>query len=243
MFKDKAYNVAGKTSTARSIKDVELAIININDLTPHEDIDLVHFRQVLKDLYLNKVVKPIIIDEKRSIIIDGHHRVKALKTLGVYFIPAFIASYDKHIDRIGSWMYIADLNQATLKTSSVLINILESNVKRGSSSLYVKVGEIFQHIYVDALDLYVTLNELRKDSMFNDFIRVFKKTPYNSKLCSSHDICIILPELSVSEIYKVAAKGLTLPPRTTYHITDLKNTKILIPINVLKTIRGAYECI
>ncbi len=44
-------------------------------------------------LKAGKFIKPIIVDKKSNVILDGHHRVFALKKLGCHKIPALALNY------------------------------------------------------------------------------------------------------------------------------------------------------
>ena len=46
--------------------------------------------RIKKDKYLKN---PVVVEDKHLIILDGHHRVKALKHLRAKKIPAFLVNY------------------------------------------------------------------------------------------------------------------------------------------------------
>ncbi|MDM7275014.1 MAG: ParB N-terminal domain-containing protein [Thermoprotei archaeon] len=46
---------------------------------------------------------PILVDSKTMIVLDGHHRVEALKLLGCSLIPAILVDYDDSCVSVSSW--------------------------------------------------------------------------------------------------------------------------------------------
>lgn len=77
----------------------EIKIISIADLRPHEEIipeNLERVKEKIRDK--GYLINPIIVDRDNLVILDGHHRVKALKLLGYKKIPAYTVNYfDKKI--------------------------------------------------------------------------------------------------------------------------------------------------
>ena len=71
-----------------------VVLMSISKLKRHEAIDpkrlLELMAQIKNDGYLKN---PIVVDKDSLVILDGHHRLKALKTLGYQKIPTFLVDY------------------------------------------------------------------------------------------------------------------------------------------------------
>lgn len=76
-----------------------VSLIEISKLRCHEMVCSKRLKQVKDDLLIKGYIKnPVVVDRKNNIILDGHHRVAALKQLGANKIPAFLVDYqDKKI--------------------------------------------------------------------------------------------------------------------------------------------------
>lgn len=74
-------------------------LIKISKLKCHEMVCLKRLKEVRDDLLIKGYIKnPVVVDRKNNIILDGHHRVAALKQLGANKIPAYLVDYqDKNI--------------------------------------------------------------------------------------------------------------------------------------------------
>lgn len=72
----------------------KINLININKLICHEMVSIKKLKQVKEDLLIRGFIKnPVIVDRENYIILDGHHRVAALKQLGANRIPAYLVDY------------------------------------------------------------------------------------------------------------------------------------------------------
>lgn len=79
---------------------LRICLVNISSLKPHERTNGARLKALKDEILLDGVLKrPIVIDEKTKVIIDGHHRVEALRLLGCTRIPVCCVDYT--CDRIG----------------------------------------------------------------------------------------------------------------------------------------------
>ncbi len=66
----------------------------INLLKPHEDVNLKKLNRLIKSMDGDGVLKRgIVIDRKTYVILDGHHRVKALEILNCDKVPCLPIDY------------------------------------------------------------------------------------------------------------------------------------------------------
>src|SRR3989338_11516552 len=81
-----------------------IALIEINDLHDHEQIKQQHLDELCEQIKKDGEVKyPLIVDKYSNVVLDGHHRYRALKELGCKFAPAHVIDYyDPHV-KIERW--------------------------------------------------------------------------------------------------------------------------------------------
>lgn len=72
----------------------KIKLLKLTELKRHEQIMESRVLQLMK-IIKNKGVfnKPIIVEKNTKIILDGHHRVEAMKKLGYQKIPAELVDY------------------------------------------------------------------------------------------------------------------------------------------------------
>ncbi len=93
----------GVTGASKSFK-ARIDVVPINSLKSHEQIIEDHVRELMDDIKKRGIlIKPILVDAKTMIILDGHHRVEALRRLGRQFIPAVLVDYDDECVTVSSW--------------------------------------------------------------------------------------------------------------------------------------------
>ncbi|GAG02374.1 unnamed protein product, partial [marine sediment metagenome] len=70
------------------------SLVSINKLKSHEAVNKKHLDVLLGEIKKDGVLKhPVVVDRKTNVILDGHHRVTALKKLGIKKIPVYLVDY------------------------------------------------------------------------------------------------------------------------------------------------------
>jgi hypothetical protein len=76
--------------------ELKTCVVDIKTLRPHEEVIAEKVNQVKRDILSRGYVKyPVLVDLKTFVILDGHHRVEALKQLGFDKAPVFFVDYSK----------------------------------------------------------------------------------------------------------------------------------------------------
>ncbi len=81
-----------------------VALVPLDVLKPHEEVDEQHLRELMKQIVSEGVLRyPIVVDMKTMTILNGHHRVEILKRLGKKYVPALLVDYDSDCIQVTSW--------------------------------------------------------------------------------------------------------------------------------------------
>ena len=81
-----------------------ITLVPLRILKPHEETIEERVERLLEDIQSSRVLRrPILVDLKTMIILDGHHRVEALRRLGAKRIPAVLIDYDSGEVEVSSW--------------------------------------------------------------------------------------------------------------------------------------------
>ena len=77
----------------------KIVFADIRKLVQHERINPAHLRAVRKEIRRDGAIRrPVIVDRESRVILDGHHRVQALRELGAKRVPVVYVRYqDAHI--------------------------------------------------------------------------------------------------------------------------------------------------
>lgn len=76
-----------------------IILVDVDKLICHEKINPKRLKKLLRQIKQDKILKkPLVVDEKTMIILDGHHRHLVFQQLGIKKIPCFLVDYlDKNI--------------------------------------------------------------------------------------------------------------------------------------------------
>ena len=73
---------------------VRFALLPIRDLKTHESTEPERVRRVMRQMQSTGVVKrAIVVDSKSMVVLDGVHRLTALRMLGCVRVPAWLVDY------------------------------------------------------------------------------------------------------------------------------------------------------
>ncbi|MCE4619903.1 MAG: ParB N-terminal domain-containing protein [Desulfurococcales archaeon] len=85
-------------------RGIRIELVYIEYLKPHEETIDEHVNELLRDITEKRVlIRPILVDEKTMTILDGHHRVEALRRLGARYVPAILVDYDDDCIGVDTW--------------------------------------------------------------------------------------------------------------------------------------------
>ncbi len=194
---------------------MEIALYPIKDLIPHEKVNYYKVKIILNNIKRTNILfKPIIIDKKHNIIIDGHHRYHALMLLGVKHIPVIVADYSTDIKMIKSWPLFSQI------PINDVIEIIERHVKKGPDTVTVSNTNESVEIHVDSIDAYKVISQIIRNNIHNNRER-------------KERTIIQRPNIDPYKIVKIVQEGIILAPKSTNHVTYLKRITSPIPVKVL----------
>jgi len=82
----------------------EFELVPLRELRAHERIDETNTLELVALLRRTQVVAdPIWVARGSSVILNGHHRVEALRRLGAVFAPAWILDYESELIHLERW--------------------------------------------------------------------------------------------------------------------------------------------
>ena len=81
-----------------------ICLIDLEKLREHEEIRPEYLEQLKNEIQSDGILKmPIAVDKKTYIILDGHHRLHALKKIGCKRIPVILFDYQSPEIEVIPW--------------------------------------------------------------------------------------------------------------------------------------------
>lgn len=123
---------------------VSTALLRAHERTRKKHVDHME-EEIKKDGY---VTHPLLVDQNTMIVLDGHHRLAALRRMGVSRIPVSFVDYTSPSIRVSSWR-----KGERITKNKVRIAGLSGKLMRIKTS---------RHIYSrKAIETVVTLEDLK----------------------------------------------------------------------------------
>lgn len=186
--------------------------VEVNKLLRHEDINFQNLERSIQEIAKTKKVSPIIVDSTSYLVVDGHHRLAALKVLGYNVIPAFPIDYRSPSVKVYGWMRQFS---PTVQAKGIMKDFQSSGK--------------FCAEYEDL--------RICEDSLFSLYWKLDYIENYMVKIgfcvTKNQDHGLRVPPLTKEYIVEIAKKGVLFPPKSTRHTYDFIIPKYLIPIECL----------
>jgi len=233
---------------------LKLSLEPVDRLHIHEEVIESALRRLVEEIRADRVVKhPVIVDEKTMVVLDGMHRVAALKELGCRLIPACLVDYDNPNILVSSWCRgIAgeDLGRAVRLIEGLglevvsrpfeeavgmlggegVVAVVVSN--QGCLTVHGDVGDV-KDVYdeVKRMESALRSGGYRVEYLTeDDALRMAR----SGRLLAS----IIPPKVSKEAVRRVALRGEVFAHKTTRHVIPARPMFLNVPLDWL---RMGYE--
>ena len=81
-----------------------IALMDIYVLKPHEMVDEERLKTLMSEIRRDGMLKkPVIADIRTGVVLDGHHRIEALKRMGYRLVPVALVDYLDNSIIVESW--------------------------------------------------------------------------------------------------------------------------------------------
>jgi hypothetical protein len=209
--------------------DNKYNLIDIDLLRPHEQIDPIRLYEIKKQLIKDGIQRePIIIDRDNLIVLDGHHRIKALKDLGYSKVVAHKINYNDNDLILGTWHPVIKGSKKDLQ-----ITLNDQIVSSENNQILIKCPRLIMH------DKEHNLKNNRKtimNSILGRYRIKYVRNEEKARELARQDKfagSIIFESIEKQDVINAALSGSIFPPKTTQHIIPCKPEKCFIPLEKL----------
>ena len=228
-----------------------LDLVEVDKLILHERI-IEHLlnrivESIARDGY---VINPIVVDERSMVVIDGMHRVEALRRLHTTLAPVYVVDYMSDEVTLHVWYRLLEkkVDRERVKKFAVenglVVEVVdfEDAVKglkdRCFIACFMIAGDegLLALSSGERLGLVETYNYVAKlDARFNEYGLVYshEEEALNNVRNNRSGACYLVPPLSKKEIIDTALSGRCFPPKTTRHVIKLRPLYLFTPLNLL----------
>lgn len=234
---------------------VEVDLRPIGSVLPHEetiaDLSSSLARQIRADGFQRD---PIIVDRENHVVLDGMHRLKALKELGAHHILCHLVDYSSPEIRLERWarslkgvkkesiVEILEDSRIDRRVSlteaielvdgrSTPVAVLTSGSCYVASSRFRSLAETFE--LVRSLDEASRAMGLKEDFIEEELVETALTNPGN--------VVILTPRVEKKEVIEAAKAGRLFPHKSTMHVIGLRTVGVNYPLAELQEEKPSHE--
>ena len=132
--------------------------VDIDLLRGHEETQSDHLEKLSHEIAMDGFLRrPIVADLQTHVILDGHHRVGALKTLGCVKVPVYFVDYLSPFIEVRPW------REGEQVTKEIVLNagLRGPRLPPKTTKHMIRMLRSFRHITAIEVELNIPLDELR----------------------------------------------------------------------------------
>ena len=230
---------------------LHLKIVDINSLFLHEETIPEMLEKLAAEIRMDETLRhPVIVDEESFVVLDGMHRVAALKLLSCRRIPACLVNSKSPSISVGAWYRtITAANDYSIDKMLEEMSSLGFNIERVYLEPDDKIGK---NDIVAAIktreNTYLICHSFGNLKQAYDYIKLIEnrlkqlnfKVNYDTEADSFKklkegivDAVLLTPKLSKDEIVKTALSGEVFAHKATRHIIPARPLYVNVPLGLL----------
>jgi hypothetical protein len=231
--------------------------LDIDTLLLHEEPILELLKRLITSIKNDGCLNhPIIVDSESFLVIDGVHRVAALKKLKCKRVPACLVDYKNPAIQIFSWY-------RTIKGANAVMQLLAQvkhigcNVEKvnqinendiGVSPIVAGIKTLDESYLVtfqfEELKEAYNIIECTEKSLKTIGLEIKYETEFDAQQrLTQHqvDAVLLIPKLTKQAIIEAARSGNIFAHKASRHIIPARPMRVCVPLNLLKTNRSLSE--
>jgi len=228
---------------------LEIKLEDVEKLHIHEEVIPDILRKLTEEIRAEGYIKhPVIVDSKTLVVLDGMHRLAAIKNLGCRFIPVCLADYDNPNILVGCWCRVINhssdleklvgavremgftVEECQRETASKLVSERKAAISIISRSKYFvvygpkEIKEIYDAIKQVELKLKAVGYSIGYDTDSDAL----------DKVSSGKTLSMFLvPNVSKRDVVTVALRGEVFAHKTTRHVIPVRPLFVNVPLEWL----------
>lgn len=232
--------------------DMELKIIPLQELYIHEEIIPTALEQLKQEILTQQVLKhPILVDSQTLVVLDGMHRVAALRSLGYHLISVCLVDYQNPAIELFAWYRKLDGITSLpefIQTLKRVLNFepsplqLEDAIKTVNNRTAFAALASSTSSYIlqsaSALDIKQSYGEIARIERLAQQMKYDLSYSTESdaleNLQNNQGMILIVPALNKQEVVKAALQGELFIQKTTRHVVPARPLFVNVPLQWLR---------
>lgn len=235
---------------------LQIMMVDLKVVRIHEEILPSLERSLREDISSVKILRdPVMMDRGTHTVMDGMHRVAALKTLGATYIPVCAIDYgDPKVEvhrwfrsiNVGEELSEEKLSRLGFKFSSVSPKRASSLVDGGRFAAVLigrKASFVFNEPFRDAIEASWIMKEIEGSlrEISESICYDTEKDAYDKLKTGATDYILSYPPIKKQEVINSASEGRLFAHKSTRHVIPARPLGLNIPLGLLKSTLGLEE--
>lgn len=233
---------------------LEVGLVNLQSLKLHEETLNAPLRSLIEDIKRSGVVKhPVIVDRDSLTVLDGMHRVQALRRINC--VRALTCNVDYQSRDVALKFWYRTLNDVDVTLALKLLEEMRLPLQRGKLDAEVLSSPDLVLALITRDDMYFSIKRGRKVEDDFDIVKILERRiqargtlsyyiedeALKKALRGEVEAALAIPKLSKKDIVELAGKGYLLPPKTTRHVIPARPMGVNVPLSLLMDRRMETE--
>lgn len=231
---------------------LEIALVPVDGVHIHEEIIPRSLQELVSDIKSSgKVRNPVIVDANTLVVLDGMHRVAAVREIGCRYLPVCSVDYQDPNVRVGRWHRV--VMGKSKPAGSVFLNMARSlGLEVRNSSLDGALEALEKRIAAVALMtaenchlLKASTTDIREcyewvkrleQMMMNEGLDIGYERDSEAErqvLSNKALAALLVPRVHKDEVIKAALSGKVFAHKTTRHVLPVRPMGVEVPLTWL----------
>lgn len=228
--------------------EFEICIFRIEDLNLHEEVIESLLESLADSIEEEGVIRdPVAVDSDTKVVLDGMHRVTAIKMLGYDKIPVCCIDYRDPRVKIGTWSRV--FRGLSMESLLDFCKDLSFDVEECELG---KIDEMFSDRRFELIlasqdecyslsrgsdsikKIYEFASEIEKSLKMEGFTPEYRVEEGILNKLEPDDIALVVPPAKKEEVIEVATSGTVFPHKMTRHVIPARPLRIDLPLDYLE---------
>ncbi len=223
---------------------LDIALVEIDELLPHEETISGSLDALMEEIERAGILKsPVIVGRESLVVLDGMHRVEALRNLGCRFMCVCLVDYMSPGIRVDRWCRVV--------SSPIAIEDFVSSFgelgaiarvggsPRGGASLLLMLEEGFYEMAAHGegiVSAFATVTSIESWLRKKGHAIRFETERDAAKMLERREVGFVLcpPTIEKHHVLETIKSGRVLPPKATRHIVPARPFGVDVPLELLR---------
>jgi hypothetical protein len=227
---------------------LKLRITRIRKVLIHEEIISELLNELVQNMKQSGVVKdPVIVDERTRVVLDGMHRVAALREMGYAYLPICEVDYRNPSIKIRCWYRVVKGKDGEKFREVLRLLSLESQscppqkarkalARRKALAAFLTSEEciLVKSKKMEILELYTWIKRIEQALCEEGFKLCYEHEKAAEQLVGSNTAVLMVPRVTKREVIEIASAGHVFAHKTTRHIIPARPLNVRVPLDWLR---------